>query len=64
MVGHIKFCTGIPGLIETFDKQNLVTFEDNLKYKGDLLFVSYCDFETTAPTDYYLDSKNKVIFAI
>lgn len=64
MVEHGRSYQTLYWNTRTFDKQNLVTFEDTLKYKGDLLFVSYCDFETTAPTDYYLDPKNKVIFAI
>ena len=47
---HIKHRSGILGILYNLDTQNLVTFEDNLKYKWDLPFVAYCDFETTAPT--------------
>ena len=33
-------------------------FEENLKYKGDILLVAYIDFETTAPTDHqWIDPK-------
>ena len=44
--------------------QNLVTFEDNLKYEGDLPLTAYIDFETTAPTDSFLDPKDKNMFAV
>ena len=55
---HIQNCTGIPGILYNTDTQNLIAFENNLKYKGDLPFVAYYDFETTDPTDSYLDPKN------
>ena len=44
---YIKDCSIIPGVLYNFDTQNLVTFEDNLKCKGDFRFVAYCNFETT-----------------
>ena len=37
---------------------------DKVKYKGDLHFVAYCDFETTAPTYSYFDPENKEMFAV
>lgn len=33
---HINVCTGIPGIVYNFNNQNLVTYKDNLKYKGDI----------------------------
>ena len=33
---HIEHCSGVPGLVYSFNNQNLVTFEDNLGYKCDL----------------------------
>ena len=41
-----------------------MTFEDNLKYKGDVPFCVYADFETTAPTDDYLNPENKSMHAV
>ena len=38
---HVENCSGIPGIVYNFSNQNLVTFEDNLKYKGDLPMVIY-----------------------
>ena len=37
----------------------LVTFEDNLKYKGDLSMVIYFDYETTVPTNNCLDPEQR-----
>ena len=31
---YLEHCSRIPGVVYIFDTQNLVTFEDNLKYKG------------------------------
>ena len=61
---QIQYCNGKPGFIYNFDTKNFVTFEENLKNKGNLPFLGYCDFESTAPTDSYLDPKNEEIFAI
>ena len=48
---HVENCSGQPGIIYDFNLQNLVTFEDNLKYKGEISLTAYVDFETIAPTD-------------
>ena len=50
-------CLGVPGVIYNFNTQSLVSFEDNFHAKGDLPFVIYFDFETTAPTDNCFDPK-------
>lgn len=42
---NIEYYTGITRIIYNFDPQNFVTFEDNVKYKGDLPYVAYCEFE-------------------
>ena len=61
---HIKNCSGKPGLIYDFNIQNLVSFEDNLKHKGDIPLCAYADFETTAPTDDYQNPENRSMFAV
>lgn len=48
---HIDSCSGVPGIVYNFHTQNLITFEDNLKNRGDLAMTFYFDLETTAPTD-------------
>ena len=56
---HFENCTGQLGYIYNFSTQNLLTFEENLKYKGDIPLVECTDFETTAPTDECLDPEKK-----
>lgn len=41
-----------------------MTFEENLKYKGDIPLAAYIDFETRAPTDECLDPENRKMFAV
>ena len=54
----IENCTGQPGIIYNFNTQNLITFENDFKYNGDIPLVAYIDFETTAPTDDSLDPES------
>ena len=61
---HIKSCSGKPGMVYSFNIQNIVTFEENLKYMGDLPFSAYADFETTAPAADYLCPENNKMFAV
>ena len=61
---HIENCTGQPGFIYNFNTQSLVTFEENLKFKRDIPFTAYIDFETTAPTDDCLDPENNKMIAV
>ena len=61
---HVRVCGKKPGVLHDFNLKNVVTFEDNLKYKGDVPFCVYADFETTAPTDDYLNPENKSMHAV
>ena len=61
---HIKICSGKPGVVYDFNLQNVVTFEDNIKYKGDIPLCVYADFKTTAPTNDCLNPENKTMFAV
>ena len=61
---HFENCTGQPGYAYNFNTQNLLTFEENLKYNGDIPLVAYIDFETTAPTDECLKPENRKMFAV
>ena len=42
----------------------MVTFEENLEFKGDILLTAYIDYETTAPADECLDSESKKLFVV
>ena len=56
---HKENCAGQPWIIYDFYIQNVVTFEDNIKYKGNITLIPYIDFETTAPTNSCLNRKQK-----
>ena len=60
----MEHCSGVPGIVYSFNNQNLVTFEDNLGYKGDLPVVVYINFETTAPTNSCFDPEEKKMFVV
>ena len=57
-------CSGVPAVIYNFNTQGLINFEDSFHAKGDLPFVIYFDFETTAPTDNCFDPKQKAMFVV
>ena len=61
---HVENCAGRPGYVYNFNTQSLLTFEENLKYKGDIPLVAYIYFKTTAPTDDCLDPENRKMFAV
>ena len=61
---HMENCSGVPGVIYNFNMQSLISFEDNFHAKGDLSFVIYFDFETTAPTDNCFDPEQKTMFVV
>ena len=45
--------------------QNLLTFDENLKYKGDIPLIAYSYIEKTAPTDQqWIDWENRKMFAV
>ena len=60
----MEHCSDVPGIVYSFNNQNLVTFEDNLGYKGDLPVVVYINFETTAPTNSCFDPEEKKMFVV
>ena len=45
---HLKFCSSMPGLVYKFQNQNIISFEDNVKFMGEFPFAVYFDFETTS----------------
>ena len=61
---HVENCTGKPGYVYNFNIQNLLTFEENLKFKRDVPLTIYIDFETTAPTDDCLDPETRKMKAV
>ena len=61
---HFEICTGRPGYVYNFNTQNLLAFEENFKWKGDISLVAYIDFETRAATHECLDPENRKMFAV
>ena len=61
---HMANCSGRPGVVYNFNNQNVISYQDNFYAKGNVLFVIYFDFETTAPTDNILDPKQKQLFVV
>ena len=61
---HMENCSGVSGVIYNFNTQSLLSFEDNFHAKGDLPFVIYFDFETTAPADNCFDPEQKTMFVV
>ena len=61
---HLQNCTGCPSFVYNFNTRTLLTFEENLRYKCDILMTAYISFETTAPTDDCLDPENRKMFAV
>ena len=60
----MEHCSGVTGIIYNFKNQNLVSSEDNVGYRGDLLVVVCIDFETTAATDACFDPEQKQMFVV
>ena len=56
--GHLKNCVGKPGFVYNFKTRNLLTYEENIKFKRDVPLTAYIDFETTSPTDCCLDPES------
>ena len=61
---HMTNFSGRPGVVCDFNNQNLISYQGNFHAKGDVSFVIYFDFETTAPTDNCLDPEQKKMFVV
>ena len=54
-------CSAKGGINYVFDNGQMVNFQDNFKYLGDVPFTVYFDFETTTGKSAFLDPKMYVI---
>ena len=61
---HMANCSGRAGVVYDFNNQNLISYRYDFHTKGDVPFVIYFDFETTAPTDNCLDPEQKKMFVV
>ena len=53
-----------PGVVYNFNNQCFISYQDNFDTKGDVPFVVYFGFQTTAPTDNCLDPEQKQMFVV
>ena len=61
---HVKNCIGQPGIVCDFNLQNVASFEETLKYKGEIALTAYANFETIAPSEDYQDPENRKMFDV
>lgn len=47
MKKFIEICAASEGITYSFETGQIITFQDNFKYLGDVAFTAYFDFETT-----------------
>ena len=57
--GILKIALEFLALFIILTQKNLISFQDSFNAKGDLPFLLYFDFETTAPTDNCFDPEQK-----
>ena len=58
MKKHFTICAAREGITHSFDNGQIITFQDNFKYLGDVPFTVYFDFETTTGDSVFFLSEN------
>ena len=54
MQNHLSICAAKEGMTYSFDNSQIIDYQDNYKYMGDLPFTVYFDFETTTGDPFFL----------
>ena len=54
---NIKCCSKIDGMVYKFENKNIVSFQGNFKYMGNLPFAVYFDYRTTTGDDVLTTTK-------
>ena len=57
MKKHTSICIASVGITYSFDNDQIINFQDNLKYLGDVPFTANFDFETTTGNSAFFDPK-------
>ena len=57
MQTHLSICAAKEGITYSFDNNQIIDYQDNYKYMGDLPFSVYFGFETTTGNAVFFDSK-------
>ena len=58
MKKYIEICAASEGITYSFENGQIITFQDNFKYLGDVAFTVYFDFETTTGGAVFVRPKN------
>ena len=53
----MSICVASVGITYSFDNVQIIDFQDNLKYLGDVPFTAYFNFETTTGNSAFFDPK-------
>ena len=61
MKKHLTICAAREGITYSFNNGQIINFQDNFKYLGDVPFTVYFDFETTAGDSVFFDPKMFVV---
>ena len=57
MKKHISACSDKEGITYSFDNSQIIDYQDNYNYMGDLPFSIYFDFETTTGNAVFFTQK-------
>ena len=57
----LEICAAREGITFSFDNGQIITFQDNFKYLGDVPFTVYFDFETTTGDSAFFKPKMFVV---
>ena len=57
MKKHLAICAAREGITSSFDNGQIITFQDNFKYLGDVPFTVYFDFEMSTGDSGFLTQK-------
>ena len=61
MKKHLSMCAAKEGITYSFDNGQILDYQDNFKYQGNLPFVVYFDFEKTTGNAVFFDPKRYVV---
>ena len=61
MKKHLTICAAREGITYSFDNGQIINFQDNFKYLGDVPFTVYFDFKITTGDSVFFDPKMFIV---
>ena len=61
MKSHVRVCAAKEGISYCFNNGEIISFQDNFKYLGDVPFPVYFDFETSTGDTAFFEPKMFVV---